>query len=154
MNEDFDAKTCRVNKKLHDIAVKYNVLIVEGIQGNDEATKYDSPPELSHIAFVKSLKNDCDIIISQKLSYFESSPHKPQLWTKTKKHRHGKPVDFKYEIDYSHRCEKNGNWTMIQKPQVVTVKDYDYVVGKFDWEEDEPTPSVDIDDDINPLDEI
>lgn len=110
LEENWDANTCRVNKYLHDFAVRYDCCIIIGLQGNDEATKYEYPPELSHIAFVKSLKNDCDIIISQKATTLEEQPNITFFEYRTKKHRNGKSVNFTYEVDYEKESEDN--WTL------------------------------------------
>jgi hypothetical protein len=111
LEENFDPITCRVNKYLHDIAVRNNCCIIEGMQGNDDATKYEKPAETSMIAFVKSLKNDCDIIQSFKGLNPEETPHITTLFSSTKKHRMGKMVNFLYHID--HHKTGDENWKLI-----------------------------------------
>ena len=106
LDENFDPQSCRVNRDLHSIAVKYNCCIIETIQCNDDASKYDYPPELSMMGFVKSLKNDCDIIQSFKGIEIEGSPEKMIILSKTKKHRNGKHLAFNYEIDFN-----DNSWT-------------------------------------------
>jgi hypothetical protein len=109
LEEDFDPNNCRVNKYLHDIAVRYDATIFEGMQGNDDATKYNDPPETSMIAFVKSLKNDCDIIQSYRGVKAEGDRNKTFLTSATKKHRMGKYAEYSYLIDHS--TTKEWDWT-------------------------------------------
>lgn len=122
--DEFDPNSCRVNQKLHEIAVRYNACIIEGIQANDEGTKQSSknidkngqlqdgrPPELSHIAFVKSLKNDCDIIISQcAYNLTDSEDGQTLLTFNTKKHRNNKACNFIYKINSNDK----DSWKMIK----------------------------------------
>lgn len=149
---DWDAKSCRINKQLKQLATRYNCLIIEGIQGNDEATKSPYPAELSHIAFVKSLKNDCDIIIGQKIITYENEPHKPILWCKTQKHRHGKPAEFKYQIDYSKKDEDLGNWFSKQAPKVIKLQKEEFADDDYDSPSALGDDYVEISD--NPLEDI
>lgn len=147
---NFDPVSCRINQELKALATKYSVLIIEGIQGNDDASKSEYPAELSHIGRVKSLKNDCDIILGQKLVAFENEPHKPILWVRTLKHRHGKPAEFKYQIDYSSRDKELGNWHSKLAPRVIVLK-------PAEFEDDDYTSDLALGIDIetdNPLEEI
>lgn len=147
---NFDPVSCRINQELKALATKYSVLIIEGIQGNDDASKSEYPAELSHIGRVKSLKNDCDIILGQKLVVFENEPHKPILWVRTLKHRHGKPAEFKYQIDYTSKNKELGNWHSKLAPRVIVLKPQEF-------EDDDYTSDlalgIDIESD-NPLEEI
>ncbi len=129
LEENFDALTCRVNKHLHDIAVKTNSLIIEGLQANDEASKYEHPAETSMISFVKSLKNDCDIIQSFKGMNLEEESHKTMLVSKTKKHRMGKSVNFTYMIDHNHTEPSEDNWKLITPLSNYKSKKLDLVNG-------------------------
>lgn len=143
LEENFDPMNCRVNKYLHDMAVRYNVCIIEGIQANDEGTKYASgyvgkngehnegrPPELSHIAMAKALKCDCDIIISQRSKNLEhSEDQETMLEYETKKHRNNKAVAFKYMINTSQINQDS--WHMIFSSQRKN-KHINYQSGEHD----------------------
>lgn len=126
LDELFDPISCKVNKYLHDMAVRYNVCIIEGIQANDDGTKYSEgfvdrngnqvegkPPELTHMGVAKILKCDCDIIISQKALSTPDSLEQQTVFTyATKKHRNNKGINFQYAINTENLTGKNDSWKL------------------------------------------
>lgn len=135
LEENFDPLQCRVNKHLHDVAVRHKVCVIEGIQGNDEASKYDSPPELSMIAFCKSLKNDLDIVQACKAFALAENPSNSIIMFQTKKHRMGKPATFSYEVDHDFKGEEN--WKLAGKISGKKNPKIDYEKGKHEDYKDE-----------------
>lgn len=127
MNENFDPVSCRVSEALNEIAVRYHVCIIAGVQGSDEASKSEEPAELSHMAFVKSLKNGASIIVSQKAIKFDDSENKVMFKYKTKKHRWNKIQNFTYLIDTN---KKDDNWTLTDSNKKAT-PNYDYKEGDY-----------------------
>lgn len=131
LEENFDANTCRVNKQIHDIAVRYNVLIIEGLQGNDEASRYEHCPETSMIAFVRSLKNDCDIIQSQKVE--KSLDGKTYIRSTSKKHRGQSPVSFSYIVDpeaEGQTWKLNGRVKGLRNDEFIEENDYEVLIDE------------------------
>lgn len=137
LDENFDANSCRVGDDLHKLAVKNNVLIVTGLQGDNDATKYGKPAETSMIAFVKSLKNGFDIIFSVWSTQMEALPHQILMQGVIKKHRMGKFLDFTFLVDT--KLTGKDNW--VQKGSVKHVnkdEDLDLTTGenkRFSYEE-------------------
>lgn len=110
LDEDFDPMKNKVSKRLHDMAVMYNVLIVCLLQSNDEGSASNDPPELKHIAFNKSLKMDFDTIIAIKNNPMQGRDLNSHMDFVTRKGRDGIWKRFTYHINGLIIDEKKGNW--------------------------------------------
>jgi len=116
MNEDFDPMSSKasVSQQLNELAIKYNCLVVIGIQTNDEGRrvstndKGDGLPELGHIKKMKAIADDCTFVVSLASERSVADPRFSNLKFKTRKHRNDFFVNFTYRSNLN-----IGKWELV-----------------------------------------
>jgi KaiC/GvpD/RAD55 family RecA-like ATPase len=108
LQEEFNAATgCTVSQRLHELAVRYNCLIIMGLQTNNDGRNVEEPPELGHIKRVKELADDCDIVIALRGTKLATGQHEMMFKIVTRKHRNGVNLEAIYKANLN-----AGNWRM------------------------------------------
>lgn len=138
LKEDFNPMTSEVSKGLKELAQLYNVLIVMGIQTNndgrvtEEAKKSkeakgidpNTPPDIDHIKFVKGIADDCDVIIALRGISMSGKPNFRRFKIVTRKHRNGIKLTAEVEVDLN-----RGKWFIkfcdIEAPRIESYQDFD-----------------------------